>query len=162
VIDADGNKQDKTAGMSDVKANWRMSFSVGSRFTIQPMIYGRLLFGSVVPPVFGNTVGGEWFGHYVEQQMPFAGIGNMEYVRHQFVAAQLQAQERIGKSSYVLLRVAAGQQSDNLKELFDYSTMIGGQIAYYYSTMFGPVGATLGYSNHTKKGYFFINLGYEF
>ena len=162
VIDADGNKQDKTAGMSDVKANWRMSFSIGSRFTIQPMIYGRLLFGSVVPPVFGNTVGGEWFGHYVEQQMPFAGIGNMEYVRHQFVSAQLQAQERIGKSSYVLLRVAAGQQSDNLKELFDYSTMIGGQIAYYYSTMFGPVGATLGYSNHTKKGYFFINLGYEF
>jgi NTE family protein len=62
----------------------------------------------------------------------------------------------------VLLRVAAGQQSDKLKELFDYSTMIGGQIAYYYSTMFGPVGATLGYSNHTKKGYFFINLGYEF
>jgi len=162
VIDADGNKQDKTAGMSDVKANWRMSFSIGNRFTIQPMIYGRLLFGSVVPPVFGNTVGGEWFGHYVEQQMPFAGIGNMEYVRHQFVSAQLQAQERIGKSSYVLLRVAAGQQSDNLKELFDYSTMIGGQIAYYYSTMFGPVGATLGYSNHTKKGYFFINLGYEF
>lgn len=162
VIDADDNKQGKTAGMSDVKANWRMSFTIGSRFTIQPMVYGRMLFGSVVPPVFGNTVGGEWFGHYVEQQMPFAGIGNMEYVRHQFVSAQLQAQERIGKSSYVLLRVAAGQQSDNLKELFDYSTMIGGQIAYYYSTMFGPVGATLGYSNHTKKGYFFINLGYEF
>ena len=162
VIDADGNKQGKTAGMSDVNANWRMSFTIGSRFTIQPMVYGRLLFGSFVPAVFGNTVGGEWFGHYVEQQMPFAGIGNMEYVRQQFVAAQLQAQERIGKSSYVLLRVAAGQQSEHLDELFDYRTMMGGQIAYYYKTIFGPVGATLGYSNHTKKGYFFINLGYEF
>jgi len=162
VIDADGNKQGKTAGMSDVNANWRMSFTIGSRFTIQPMIYGRLLFGPFVPAVFGNTVGGEWFGHYVEQQMPFTGIGNMEYVRQQFVAAQLQAQERIGKSSYVLLRVAAGQQSEKLKELFDYRTMTGGQIAYYYNTIFGPVGATLGYSNRTKKGYFFINLGYEF
>jgi NTE family protein len=162
VIDADGNKQGKTAGMSDVNANWRMSFTIGNRFTIQPMIYGRLLFGAFVPAVFGNTVGGEWFGHYVEQQMPFAGIGNMEYVRQQFVAAQLQAQERIGKSSYVLLRLAAGQQSEKLKELFDYRTMLGGQIAYYYNTIFGPVGATLGYSNHTKKGYFFINLGYEF
>jgi len=162
VIDADGNKQGKTAGMSDVNANWRMSFTIGSRFTIQPMIYGRLLFGPFVPAVFGNTVGGEWFGHYVEQQMPFTGIGNMEYVRQQFVAAQLQAQERIGKSSYVLLRVAAGQQSEQLKELFDYRTMTGGQIAYYYNTIFGPVGATLGYSNRTKKGYFFINLGYEF
>ena len=162
VIDADGNKQGKTAGMSDVNANWRMSFTIGSRFTIQPMVYGRLLFGSFVPAVFGNTVGGEWFGHYVEQQMPFAGIGNIEYVRQQFVAAQLQAQERIGKSSYVLLRLAAGQQSEHLDELFDYRTMMGGQIAYYYKTIFGPVGATLGYSNRTKKGYFFINLGYEF
>ena len=162
VIDAVGNKQGKTAGMSDVCANWRMSFTIGSRFTIQPMLYGRLLFGSVVPAVFGNTIGGEWFGHYVEQQMPFAGVGNLEYVHNQFVAAQLQAQQRIGKSSYVLLRVAAGQHAPKVKELFDYRTMIGAQGAFYYNTMFGPVGATLGYSNHTKKAYFFINLGYEF
>ncbi len=86
----------------------------------------------------------------------------MEYVHNQFVAAQLQAQQRIGKSSYVLLRVAGGQQSGKVKELFDYRTMIGVQGAFYYNTIVGPVGATLGYSNHTKKAYFFINLGYEF
>ena len=162
ILDADGNKQGKTTGMSDVSANWRWSFTIGSRFTLQPMLYGRLLFGSVVPAVFGNTVGGEWFGHYVEQQMPFAGIGNMEYVSKQFLSFQLQAQERIGKNNYVLVRVAAGQQAARVKELLDHRTMTGGQIAYYYNTMFGPVGATLGYSNHTKKGYFFINLGHEF
>ena len=162
VIDADGNKQGKTAGMSDVNANWRMSFTIGSRFTLQPMIYGRLLFGAFVPAVFGNTIGGEWFGHYIEQQMPFAGIGNLEYVHQQFVSAQLQAQERIGKHHYVQLRVAAGQQSEKLKELFDYRTKIGAQLAYYYNSIFGPVGATFGYSNHTKKCHFFINLGYEF
>jgi NTE family protein len=126
------------------------------------MFYGRLLFGSVVPAVFGNTIGGDWFGHYVEQQMPFAGIGNMEYVEHQFVAAQLQAQERIGGNSYVLLRVAGAQQADKTKELFDNRTLLGVQAAYYYNTMFGPVGATLGYSNRTKEPYFYLNLGYEF
>lgn len=162
IIDAEGNKQGKATGMSDVSADWRMSFTIGSRFTIQPMLYGRLLFGSVVPAVFGNTIGGEWFGHYVEQQMPFAGIGNIEYVNKQFVAAQLQAQQRIGGSNYVLLRVAAGQQAEKMKELFDYRTYLGVQGAYYYKTIFGPLGATLGYSNHTKKAYFFINLGYEF
>ena len=155
-------KLDGETGMSDVNASWRGSFTFGQRFTLQPMVYGRLLFGNVVPPVFGNTIGGDWYGHYVEQQMPFAGIGNMEYVDHQFVAAQLQAQERIGRNIFVLLRVAAAQRSEKLKELFDYSTMIGVQGAAYYNTMFGPVGATLGYSNHTKKVYFFINLGYEF
>ena len=162
ILDADGNKQGKTAGMSQVSADWRWSFTFGSRFTLQPMLYGRLLFGAVVPAVFGNTIGGEWFGHYVEQQMPFAGIGNMEYVDHQIVAAQLQAQQRMGDKHYLLLRVAAGQQAAKTKELLDHRTMIGIQGAYYYNSILGPVGATLGYSNHTKKAYFFINLGYEF
>ena len=162
VLDADGKKQGKAMGMSDVSADWRMSFSFNSRFTIQPMLYGRLLFGSVVAAGLGNTIGSEWFGHYIEKQMPFAGIGNLEYVNHHFVAAQLQAQQRIGKNNYLQLRVSAAQQAAQLKELLDYRTMIGVQGAYYYNTMFGPVGATLGYSNYTKKAYFFINLGYEF
>ena len=162
VRDADGNKQGKTMGMSDVRANWRMSFSCNDRFTIQPMLYGRLIFGSVLSTGLSNTIGGEWFGHYIEQQMPFAGIGNMEYIDRQFVAAQLQAQERIGGKSYVLLRVAGGQNAGKLKEIFDHRTMIGVQGAFYYSSLFGPLGATLGYSNHTKKVYFYINLGYEF
>jgi len=162
VLDADGNKQGKAMGMSDVSGDWRMSFSFNSRFTIQPMLYGRLLFGSVVAPGLGNTIGSEWFGHYIEKQMPFAGIGNLEYVNHHFVAAQLQAQQRIGKNYYVLLRVTAAQQASKLKELLDYHTMIGVQGAFYYNTLFGPAGATIGYSNHTKKAYFFINLGYEF
>ena len=162
VLDADGKKQGKAMGMSDVSADWRMSFSFNSRFTIQPMLYGRLLFGSVVAAGLGNTIGSEWFGHYIEKQMPFAGIGNLEYVNHHFVAAQLQAQQRIGKNNYLQLRVSTAQQAAQLKELLDYRTLIGVQGAYYYNTMFGPVGATLGYSNYTKKAYFCINLGYEF
>ena len=160
--DAEGKTIGKKAGMSEVNANWRMSFPIGYHFTLQPMLYGRLLFGTIIPPVFGNTIGGNWFGHYVEQQMPFAGIGNMEYIDHQFVAAQLQAQGRLTENNYVLARVAVAQQGDHLSDLFDHRTLIGGQLAYYYNTIVGPVGATLGYSNHTKKLYFFLNLGYVF
>ena len=155
-------KLDDKPGMSDVNGNWRMSFSFGERFTLQPMLYGRLLFGNNIPPVFGSTIGGDWFGHYVEQQMPFAGVGNMEYVDHHFVAGQLRAQERIGGNNYVLLSVAAAQLSNSIKNLLDNRTLIGGQIAYYYNTMFGPLGATVGYSNRTKEPYFYVNLGFEF
>ena len=158
----DGSTIGKKTGMSEVNANWRMSLTLGNKFTLQPMLYGRLLFGSIVPAVFGNTVGGDWFGHYVAQQMPFAGIGNMEYLDHQVVAAQLQAQQRIGTNNYVLLRVAGAQQAGKLKELLDNKTLLGVQGAYYYNTMFGPIGATLGYSNHTKEPYFYLNIGYEF
>ena len=162
VRDADGKKIGKATGVSDVSANWRMSLTFGSRFTLQPMLYGRLFIGDVIPPVFGNTIGGDWFGHYVEQQMPFAGIGNVEFVQKHFVAAQLQAQERIGKKHYVLLRAAVGAQSDRVGGIFDNKALIGGQIAYYYNTIFGPVGAAFGYSNHTKKVDFFLNLGHVF
>jgi NTE family protein len=155
-------KLENKIGMSEVNANWRKSFTFGSRFTLQPMFYGRILLGTIVPPVLGNTIGGEWFGHYVEQQMPFAGIGNMEHVDKQFLAAQLQAQQRMGTNHYLLFRLAAGQQADHLKNLKDRSPLIGSQIAYYYNTLLGPAGATIGYSNHTKQVYFYLNLGYDF
>ncbi len=158
----DGTEQGKTRGMSEVNANWRMSFTFGDRFTLQPMVYGRLLFGSYAPPMFGNTIGGSWFGHYVEQQMPFAGVGNMEYTNYKFVAAQIQAQQRIATNHYLLLRFAAAQQSTHLREIFDNRTLLGMQAAYYYNTPFGPAGASLGYSNHTKKMNLWINLGYAF
>ena len=58
--------------------------------------------------------------------------------------------------------MVGAQQANMFKELFDSRTMLGVQAAYYYNTIFGPVGATFGYSNHTKKPYFFLNLGYEF
>ena len=158
----DGTKLGKTTGMSEVSANWRASFTFGSRFTLQPMVYGRLLFGNVVPTVLSNTIGGEWFSHYLEQQMPFAGIGRMESIDKQFFAAQLQAQQRIGEKHYALLKVAFGQNADKVRNLLDHRALFGVQAAYYYNTMFGPVGASLGYSNHTKSAYFFINLGYVF
>ena len=155
-------KLDGRSGLHEISADWRKSFTFGKRFTLQPMLYGRLLLDNTTPPVFGNTVGGDWFGHYVEQQMPFAGIGNVEYVKDQFVAAQMQGQLRVASNNFVLLRVAVAEQSEKLKKLFDEKPLYGIQGAYYYKTMFGPLGATLGYSNRTKKPYFYLNLGYEF
>ncbi len=155
-------KLEGAAGLNDISASWRKSFTFGKRFTFQPMVYGRLLLGKTVPLVFANTVGGDWFGHYVEQQMPFAGIGKLEFVSDHLVAVQLQGQLRIGSNHYVLLRLTGAQQAEKLKELFDNRTLFGIQTAYYFNTMFGPLGATFGYSSHTKEPYFYLNLGYEF
>jgi NTE family protein len=126
------------------------------------MLYGRLLFGPYVPYVFSNLIGGDNFGHYVEQQLPFAGMGHLEAADDQFAAIQLQGQQRLGRSHYVLLKVAAAQNADEMEDLFKARTVLGAQFAYYYNSMFGPLGGTIGYSNHTKTPYFYINLGYEF
>lgn len=149
-------------GVSDVNASWRKSFAITDRFTIQPLLYGRLLFGEYIPHIFGNVIGGNTFGHFVEQQMPFAGLGHMEYAERHFAAIQLQAQQRIGRLHYVLLKVSVAQHADELEDLLKTKTILGGQIAYYYNSMFGPLGGTIGYSNRNKTPYFYINLGYEF
>lgn len=150
------------AGMHDVSGMWRKSFTMGERFTLQPMLYGRMLFGNERPGILGNMIGGEWFGHKLAWQMPFAGVNYLEHVDPYLVAMQMQAQQRLGKNNYVLLRVAAAQQADDLENLLDRSTLLGSSLSYYYNTMFGPLGASVGYSNKTKEPYFYINLGFVF
>ena len=149
-------------GVSDVSASWRKSFALGERFTFQPLLYGRLLFGEYIPHIFGNIIGGNTFGHYVEQQMPLAGLGHVEYAENHFAAIQLQAQQRIGRNHFVLLKASAAQHARELEDLLKSQTIMGAQLAYYYNSMFGPLGATVGYSNRTKTPYFYINLGYVF
>ena len=150
------------AGISDVNASWRKSFAMGNRFTFQPMFYGRLLFGTDIPHIYGNVLGGLGFGHYIEQQMPFVGMGHMEYAERYFIGIQLQGQQHIGKNHYVLVKTALAQHADDLKNIMKTKSLLGGELAYYYNTMFGPLGATLGYANRSKTPYFCINLGYVF
>ena len=149
-------------GLSDVSVMWRMSMPFSHRFTLQPMLYGRLLFGEERPAILSNLIGGEWFGHRVFQQQPFAGVNYLEHVDPFFVAMQLQAQQRFGRNHYFLLRAAVGQQAMEIGELLDSRTLLGGSFSYYYDAVFGPLGASVGYSNKTKQPYFYINLGYVF
>jgi NTE family protein len=152
---------DGRIGISDVSASWRKSFTFGERFTIESLLYGRLLFGTDIPHIYGNIIGGTNFGHYVEQQMPMAGLGNVEYAERHFTGAQLQARQRMGKSHYVYLMSAVAQHAPELENLMKAKTLIGGLLGYSYDSMFGPLGLSVGYSNRTKTPYFYFNFGYE-
>ena len=155
-------KLEHGTGLRDYSAMWRMSFPLSDHLSIQPMLYGRLLFGEHVPLLLCNMMGGEWRGHYLRQQLPFAGVGNLQLAWEKMVAAQLQTQVNITENNIVLLRVAAAQDANSLDELLKHKTMLGASASYYYNMMFGPLGASLGYSNLTKDIYFYINLGFVF
>ncbi len=153
---------DDRTGMSNINANWRIAIPLTKRFTLQPMVYGRMLFGPNIPIMFSNAIGGQWFGHIIEQQMPFAGIGNLEYVERHFIGAQLQAQQRIGSNHYIWLTAAYGQRAAHFDDIFNGRNTYGGQLAYNYNTILGPLGAYIGYSSKTHEPYFYISLGHEF
>ena len=149
-------------GMREYLLMGRASFPFNQHFSMQPMLYCRMLYGHEVPFVMSNMMGGEWFAHYVEQQLPFAGVGYLELSWDKLLAAQLQAQYNMTPNSILLLRIAAGQDADTVKELPEHKVMVGGSLSYYYNTMFGPLGASIGYSNLTEKFYYYINLGFVF
>ena len=149
-------------GMRELYAMWRTNFPIGNRLTLQPMFYGRLLHCDDSPVILSNIMGGEWFGHYIEQQLPFAGVGHIELQWDKFLAAQMQAQYSVTNSSIILLRFAAAQDGDEYKEVFKSKTMLGSSLSYYYDAPSGPIGLSLGYSNVTNKLYFYFNLGFVF
>lgn len=153
---------DGDRGYSIISASWRTALPLSRRFTLQPMLYGRMLFGGTIPLCSANIIGGDRFGSYVEQQMPFAGVGYAEHIDNQFVAMQLAAYQRIAANNYVQLKFAAACMSHKAGDLLREPLMVGTQIAYYYDSMFGPLGASLGWSNRTGSVYFYINLGFDF
>ncbi len=166
---------DGTIGLLDISVQWRANLPVSRRFSLQSSFFTRLLFGGEVPMNYRNAMGGEWFGHTMEQQVPFAGIGHQEFMERYLIGVQLQAQVRIMRSQYIMLRLAFARNSVDISQLFWpvdnsaegvppawHTPMFGAQIGYSYSTMFGPIDARIGYSTHTRAPYFFLNIGHRF
>lgn len=149
-------------GFSAINAMWRMNFPLGNRVTLQPSAYGRMLFGKEVPWVKQNIIGGNWFGQYVDAQMPFPGLGHIELTDRHFIALQLRGQLRIAENNYIEGKVAVAQHAERLADIVDNGSLVGVQGSYAYNSIFGPLGASIGYSTKTHEPYFFINLGFVF
>lgn len=149
-------------GFSEIAASWRIAVPINSRLTLQPMVYGRLMFGSEIPACSANVVGGNTFSHYIEQQMPFAGVGYAEYVRKFTTGLQLLTYQRIADNNYISWNVSAFGNSDELRYVYTSMPYFGFQLGYTYTSMFGPLGASVGWSTLTHKPNLYISLGFDF
>ena len=149
-------------GISDIRFNWRTSIPLSGSFTLQPMLYTRLLISDQVPLALMTTAGGESFGARVEQQLPFAGMGHMELLMRDVAAFQLQLQLHLAKNHYLLLRTAAAYHTDSFEQLSTDGLFFGVQAGYSYNTIIGPLSARLGYCTHTHNPYLYISLGHIF
>lgn len=150
------------APVSIVSGNWRVAIRLSDRLAIQPMVAGRLVLGKDIPWCLGNFIGGDFAGHYIEQQLPFAAVGNVEMAGHAFVSAGLKVQQRILDNNYLMLRTSFGLGADKIRNIFSKALMHGYQFTWAYNSFFGPVNANVGYSNVTKSMLFYLNLGFYF
>lgn len=150
-------------GISIASGLFRTSFPICTKFTIQAMAYGRFIFGSEIPVIKLNFIGGNSFDHYIDGQMPMAGIGYAELTDRHFLALQVKSQYRLWENSYIIANVSAAEHDEQLSRIIKHSPMIGYQATYCYNTaLIGPVSVTLGSSTKTHKLYFFINVGFYF
>lgn len=150
------------SGICELSASWRISIPLSSRLTLQPMAYGRLLLSDRAPFCRTNVIGGNAFEHYVEQQVPFAGTGYAEFADSRVLAVQIHTYERIATNNYISLYLSSLRACDNLSDTFDAVPKFGVQLAYDYMSMFGPLGASVGWSTLSHRPYFNVRLGFDF
>ena len=155
-------KYNDHAPFSAVNASWTTAISPTKNFTILPAVYGRVLIGNHVAYPFINFIGGNYFGRFVPQQMPFAGINHMEIVQYSVVIAAVKLRQKVAKNNYVSITGNVILQDSNLYHIFKNQCRFGINAGYAYNSIFGPLEATFGYSNQSKEAAFYINLGYYF
>lgn len=154
---------DNHIGQLDISANWRINLKMSRHLSLQPMLYGRVvLLGDDVPVCYNSALGNEWFGHYIEQQMPFDGIKYIEYIDRNIVAFRLQAQYNPRGNHYIQLRLSTAICHDNMADMIDLPNLYGTTLAYFYDTYFGPVGASFGINNISRQPRFYLTLGHRF
>ena len=149
-------------GFSEVSSMWDLSIPIGKVVSLHPMVYGRLLFGSNIPYVKYNFIGGNSFGHYMSQQLPFAGIQYTEPIKNHVVATQLALQLRLTENNYLLFKSALAFDDDQLKQIFQSRPFAGFQAGYYYNWLIGPIGTCVNYNTLSNTPSFYINIGLSF
>ena len=150
------------AGMSEVTAQWRLTVPLSRTTHVQPMVYGRLMFGKDVPATTANMMGGNRFGIYYPQQLPFAGFGHCHVMDSKLLVAGFKLQQRVFQEHYVIVKGQVAEQNDKLGHIFDRKPIWGVQLGYCYNSIVGPLGASLSWSNFTHQLYPYISLGFDF
>lgn len=150
------------APFSALSGSWSSVVPVTRRFSIIPSIYGRVLIGKDIAYPLQNSIGGEVYGLYVPQQLPFAGVANMELMDNTILIASLKFRQRMGSIHYLTLNANYGLTDSHFFEILKGKQLYGISAGYGMDSIFGPLEITFGYSNQTDKGSCYVNLGYYF
>ena len=145
-----------------LSASWASVIPATRRFSIIPSIYGRVLIGKGIPYPLKNAIGGEVYGFYIPQQLPFAGVTNMELMENSIIITSLKFRQRMGSIHYLTLTGNYGLTDSHFFEILKGKQLFGISAGYGMDSVFGPLEISLGYSNQTDKGSCFVNLGYYF
>ena len=133
------------APFSALSGSWSSVIPVTRRFSIIPSIYGRVLIGKDIAYPLQNAIGGEVYGLY-----------------NSIMIASVKLRQRMGSIHYLTLTGNYGLTDSHFFEILKGKQLFGISAGYGMDSMFGPLEASLGYSNQSKDVGFYVNLGFSF
>ncbi len=146
-----------------IRANTSISFT--DRLCLIPEVSYRMVdkHGSIWIP-YCNYVGGAEHGRYIDHQIGFVGINNIEMVEDYVLVGSASLRCRLWRKHYVSALAAWLRTSDIFESMFntDGRGYGGYGLQYQYNTPLGPIGLTAQYSTFSRNTSLYLSLGYYF
>lgn len=152
---------DEPLFFGSVAADFLVPVTFG-RFALIPQGSMRLLFGDDIPIQFANVMGGDLWAQYLDQQIPFVGVGNSAFRRNCLAIARLDARLRLGKNNYITLMGNVGYDFVEFKEFTGGEIVSGAGLSYAYNSIFGPLKFQVHWSSLTQTVGVYLSFGYNF
>ncbi|UKI39381.1 MAG: patatin-like phospholipase family protein [Alistipes putredinis] len=150
------------APFSALSFSWKQAIPAGKILTIIPSVYGRVVFGTDIPYEYMNFLGGDYFGRYMPQQIPFSGMDYTTIQNHTALVARVELRQKVARKHFILETCNYALTHDDLRRIGDGRHLIGGSIGYGYDSMVGPLTVSFNISNETKKLGFYARFGFNF
>lgn len=150
------------APFSAITADFEPTIRLTRRVYMLPALYGRVLIGENVATSYLNCMGGEVAGRYLNQQLPFYGIHNLELFDNSLLVGRLALRYRLGMRHYITLTGNYARTSENFFDILQGNGIWGGAAGYAYNSIIGPISITFDMSDWDKKLGVYFNLGFYF
>ena len=135
---------------------------LGNTTALQPACYSRLLFGSSIPLVYGNALGGYLPGRYMRQQIPFVGLMGSEFMDHHLAVFRLGVRQKLFPDTYLLGIVNYAYSTDSFSAMWSGQGVWGLGVQLAYDTTIGPLTLCGHWSDRYHRLGAYFSFGFEF
>ena len=151
-------------GLSVFELSYEHNMPLTERLTLVPALWGRFV-NTAEQLRLGdkNVIGGvSGMGHYLPQQLPFAGVNYFETTENKVAAVGLTLRGRLGNNHYLFGVGNYGCSSDKINKFLVDDKLYGAALGYGYKTPVGPAEVNVNWSNVTERFGLWLCFGYMF
>ena len=150
-------------GVNTIEGYWNIALPLTPKTILTPFVSGRFVQNNNTHFCLVNFIGGiDTYGHYMPQQLPFAGINFIQSAPNELLFGGVNFRQYFTTNSYAFAVCNYGFAGNSFHNFIDTKNMIGAAIGAGYRTSVGPIELNLNWSNITRKVGAFFNIGYMF